>query len=385
MHGRGNKLKWSMLLTLILGVFMLGGTSAFADEPIELYTPFTNLSVTPGQSVNYLVEVINQTDHIQKVGLAVEGLPADWKYELKSSSWNVQEISIKGKETGSVNITLDVPLAVDKGTYHFRVVSDKGQPLPITIQVTEQGTFQTEFTTKQANLEGATDSNFTYTTQLKNRTAEKQTYALNSGAPRGWDIQFKVGGNNVSSVVIEAGASESVIVSVTPATTVTADSYKIPIEAVSGSTTAQLELEAVIKGSYKLELTTPTGLISSDITAGDEKNIDLLVRNIGTSDLTDIELTASTPVDWEVTFDNKDITELKAGESKTIVATMKASGKAIAGDYVVSMNAKSPEATSSSQFRVAVKTSVLWGWLGILIIAAVFGAIYYLFRKYGRR
>jgi uncharacterized membrane protein len=382
---RGNKMKWSFLLTLILGVFMLGGSSAFAAEPIELYTPFTNLSVTPGQSVNYSVEIMNNTDQIQKVGLEVQGLPSDWTYELKSGSWSIHELSIKANESGEASISLEVPLAVDKGIYQFQLISNKGQTLPITLNVTEQGTFKTEFTTDQPNLEGATDTSFTYTTQLKNKTAEKQTYALNSAAPRGWDVQFKAGGSNVSSVVIEPGASESITVSVTPATTVTADTFKIPIEAVSGSTKAQLELEAAIKGSYKLELTTPTGLISTDVTAGDEKKVDLLLKNLGTSDLTDIALTAATPVDWEVTFDNKEITSLKAGESKTITATIKASGKAIAGDYVVSMNASAPEASSSSEFRVAVKTSVLWGWLGILIIAAVFGAIYFLFRKYGRR
>jgi uncharacterized membrane protein len=382
---RASQVKWGLLVTLILGVIIPGGASTIAAEPVELYTPYTNLSLTPGQSVHYSLDIINNTDTIQKVGLQVQGLPDGWQYELQSGSWNIQELSIKSNDTGSANLTVEVPLAVNKGSYPFRLVSDQGASLHMTIHVTEQGTFKTEWTTDQPNLEGSNTSSFTFTTQLRNKTAEKQTYALRHGAPRGWDVQFTVGGSNVSSVVIEPGASESVTVNVTPATTVTAETYPIPIEAASGSTNAQLELEAVITGSYELQLTTPTGLISTDVTAGNEKKVELLVNNTGTSDITDITLNASTPVDWEVTFDSKEISALKAGESKSIIATIKASEKSIAGDYLVSMQAGAPEASSSTEFRVAVKASVLWGWLGILIIAAVFGGIYYLFRKYGRR
>lgn len=52
-----------------------------------------------------------------------------------------------------------------------------------------------------------------------------------------------------------------------------------------------------------MELTTPRGLLSSDITAGETKRIDLVVKNTGSAELKDIELSASKPVDWEVTFE----------------------------------------------------------------------------------
>jgi uncharacterized membrane protein len=68
-----------------------------------------------------------------------------------------------------------------------------------------------------------------------------------------------------------------------------------------------------------------------------------------------------------------------------VTATIKADKNAIAGDYVVSMTAKTAEKSSDATLRMTVKTSVLWGWIGILIIIAVIGGVYYLFRKYGRR
>jgi uncharacterized membrane protein len=49
------------------------------------------------------------------------------------------------------------------------------------------------------------------------------------------------------------------------------------------------------------------------------------------------------------------------------------------------MEARTPEVNSAAEFRIAVKTPIIWGWLGILIIIAACGGVYYLFRKYGRR
>ncbi|HHX76954.1 MAG TPA: hypothetical protein GX697_01185, partial [Firmicutes bacterium] len=73
------------------------------------------------------------------------------------------------------------------------------------------------------------------------------------------------------------------------------------------------------------------------------------------------------------------------GETAKVKAYIKPSDKAIAGDYVVNISASTPEAYSSADFRVTVKTSALWGWIGVLIIALVGAGIYYLFRRFGRQ
>lgn len=90
-------------------------------------------------------------------------------------------------------------------------------------------------------------------------------------------------------------------------------------------------------------------------------------------------------MDWEVTFNPKTIESLAAGQSTTVEAKITASDKAIAGDYVTSLKASAAEASSNAQFRIAVKGSMLWGWIGVLVILAILGGIYYLIRTYGRR
>lgn len=379
------KKKWMVLLVImLLGVLGWSGTAA-AAEPIELYTPLTQLAASPGQSISYSVEVINNTGNIQAIGIRVADLPAEWETELKSGGYLVSEIAVKPGDSEMLSLSVDVPLAVDKGTYRFRLVTDQGAVLPLSINVTEAGTFRTELTTDQPNLEGASDAKFTYTIKLANKTADQQTYALRHLAPAGWDVSFMQSGRNVSSVVVEPNATSNITVNVTPAISVEAGTYTIPIEAASASTGDSLELEAVITGTYKLELTTDNDLLSADITAGDERTVNLVLRNTGSSDLQNIKLTSTRPSNWEVTFEQADNIAIPAGESKTITATIKASNKAIAGDYVVGLRAASSEVEQSISMRMSVKTPVLWGWLGIAIVAAVALAIIYLFRKYGRR
>jgi uncharacterized membrane protein len=375
----------SCLLTLILGIAAAGSGSSWAAESLSLYTPYTNISVTPGESINYSVDVINNSGQIQDAELHVEGLPAKWEAKITADGWSVQQVSVKPNSVQSISLQVDVPLEVNKGAYRFQLVAKGKASLPLTVNVSEQGTFKTELTTDQPNMEGHAGSTFNYKATLRNRTAEKQLYSLAAEAGQGWDVQFKVDGKNVTSVSVEPNATKDIDIEINPPEKVKSGSYKIPVKAATSSTSSTLELEVVITGSYDVELGTPTGLLSTEVTAGGTRTLQLKITNTGSADLHDIELSSSAPVNWEVTFEPKKITKLEAGKSTEVTATIKADDKAIAGDYVVSMTATAPEASSEAQFRVAVKTSLLWGWLGVLIILAVIGGVYYLFRTYGRR
>ncbi|MFB4330805.1 NEW3 domain-containing protein [Paenibacillus sp. CR_12] len=376
----------SLMLLFILGACLYGGgNTALAAGEITLYTPYTSISVPPGEVINYPLEVKNNTNSVITVPLQINSLPSGWSTKLNGGGWQLKEVSVKPGESESVTLEVTVPLKVDKGSYRFQLTAGSMASLQLTVDITEKGTYQTELTTDQANLEGHADSTFTFTVNLQNRTANKQNYALSADAQAGWDVTFTSGGKQVSSVEIEAGASQSITVDVKPPAEVTEGSFSIPIRASNSSTSSELALEAVITGSYGLELTTPSGLLSTNVNAGGSKTIELLVKNTGTAPLSDINLSADTPVDWEVSFNPKTIENLPAGKSTTVEAKLTSSDKAIAGDYVTSLKAAAAEASSDAQFRVAVKGSMLWGWIGVLVILAILGGIYVLIRKYGRR
>jgi uncharacterized membrane protein len=374
----------SMLLSLAGIILPISHVTA-KDSSVTLYTPYTKIFVPPGQSIDYSIDVINNTEAVKNFSITTSGIPNGWKYDLKSGSWAIGEISVLPGEKKNISLHIEVPLKINKGTYRFNVIAAGWATLPLAVVVSEQGTLETELTTKQPNMQGNTNATFTFNADLKNRTDDKQLYALQANMPRGWNISFRSAGRQVSSVQVEPNRSESITIEVDPPDAVTAGSYKIPVTAITNTTSASVELEVVITGSYGVELTTPTGLLSANVTAGDEKKIELQIRNTGSAELSNIKLSSNAPVNWEVTFDPKQVDKLEAGNNATVYATIKSDKKAIAGDYVTNIEAKTLEAASKISFRVSVKTSMLYGWIGVFIIAVALGGVYYLFREYGRR
>lgn len=385
-------IKKSLITALIflLAWTTIGGvTPSHAAGGLSLFTPYTGISVTPGESIDYMVDLNNNTNSIQNVSFDLKDIPKKWDYEIKSGSWAVQKLSVKPGKKQQFTLTVNVPLKVEKGDYSFTLVS-KGSDgldssLPLTVTVSEKGTFQTELDVDQPNMQGHADADFSYTATLSNKTADKQRYALSADAPKGWDTEFKADGKTVTSVEIKPNESKDINITLNPPEKVKADTYQARIKASNGSTSAKNVIEAAITGTYDMDLTTPSGKLSTNITAGKSKTVELKVVNKGSAPLEDVSLTSTAPPDWDVTFDSKSINKLAPGKSMNVKATITASDDAIAGDYVTKVSASSGQVNSDAELRVSVKTSMLWGWVGVLIIIAVLAGIYYLFRKYGRR
>ena len=251
--------------------------------------------------------------------------------------------------------------------------------------VSTAGTSESSLTSEQKNMEGTSKSSFSFKAVLKNQTPNDQQYALMADAPRGWTVAIKPNFQQATSTEVEASGTKNITYDVKAPASVKAGTYKIPVRAVAGSTTATLEFEVVITGTYEMEFGTPNGLVSTRMTAGGEKKVELQVTNTGSADLENITLAASKPKSWEVTFNPTKVEKLAPGSSETVYATITADKKAIPGDYVTTISAKTPEVNSLVSFRVSVKTPILMGWLGILIIVLAIGGIYYLFKKFGRR
>ncbi len=350
----------------------------------ELYTTNTKISIPPGESINYKIDVKNLSNKIQSCDLRVTGIPSDWDYSLKSDNYTIKQISLRPGATGKISLKIKAPLKVNKGNY--KITIDAGEAsLPLIVNISKQGTFKTEFTATQANMEGHSKSAFTFNTNLKNATDETQLYSLKSKAPKGWQVSFKPNRKQATSVEIDPNDEAKITVDITPPQNAVKGTYKIPVMAVNSQSSSELELEVVITGTYELELSSHRGLVSTKITAGGERNLELLVKNTGTVTLDDIQMKASKPAGWETTFSPTSIENLGPGQETHVDIKLKADKKAIAGDYMTHFIAQVPETSSKIDYRVMVKTPALWGWIGILIILAAIGIIIYLFRKYGRR
>ncbi|WP_380906816.1 COG1470 family protein [Sphingobacterium chuzhouense] len=363
---------------------ILASNVAFAQN-LQLYTTYPKISVSPGEVIDYNVELINNSSVTRNGRISLQNLPKNWDYEMKSGNYSAEEISVLPKERKSLNLKVIVPSKIEKGQYRFQLVAQGESSLPLTVDVTTDGKSSSEFNSPQTNMEGSAKSTFTFNASLLNRSSEAQVYRLGANLQPGWGATFKVDGKQVSSVNIEGNQRKDILVEILPPESVKKGKYTIPLFAQSPLNQSDLSLEVVITGSYGLQLTTPEGLLSTTATANRDKSIQFLVKNTGSSDLSQINLNASAPSQWEAHFEPSRISTLKAGESQTVTAIIKPAKKAIAGDYQITLDAKNNETSDSVKFRVTVETSLLWGWVGILIIAIAVALVYFLIRKYGRR
>lgn len=241
------------------------------------------------------------------------------------------------------------------------------------------------FTARLMNLENAANTTFTYNAQLRNAAPVPRIFELSGTVPEGWNLSFKVEGMQVTSINIDSGRTQSIQVEITPAQETKPGKYKVPVVAVTGMDSSKLNLEAVVKGTYGVQLTTPTGRLSDDVTEGSHKEIHLVAKNTGTIALDNLSLSAQTPNGWEATFTPATITQLAPGKEVDVTANLHVPDKTIAGDYVTNFTVRNTNANATAAFRMTVKTSALAGWIGILVILLALGAVYYLIRKYGRR
>ncbi|WP_245576561.1 NEW3 domain-containing protein [Flexithrix dorotheae] len=241
------------------------------------------------------------------------------------------------------------------------------------------------FTSRLINIEAPVNETFRFQSTLQNGSDKAQVYELKANAPQGWRVAFKVQGSRVTSIKIDPDKKESINIEINAAYGAQPSKYKIPVYATSENENLQLDLEAVVKGSYEIELTTPTGLLSGKITEGEQKKIRLEVKNKGTLALEDITLSSQTPSKWEATFSPAEIQQLEPGKTTEIIATMKVPDKTLAGDYISKFTAKNTASTSTATYRMTVKTSVLAGWVGMAVILLAIGTVVFLIRKFGRR
>ncbi len=354
-----------------------------AAGALELYTPYTEQDAAPGDSISYSIELINSGSETSKAGIQFAG-GSGWDYELTAGGRNVRQIAVRAGESQTLNLRLEVPLEIEKGEYSFTVRAGDAS-LPLKVHVTEKGIFSSSLNVEQANIEGHSGSSFTFSAELRNQTAEEQTYALAAQPEAGWEVRFKSGGNSVTSVTIDPNSSQTLSVEAIPPDGVQAGTYSIPIAAMNNNTQAEAKLEAVITGTYGIELTTADERLNATVRAGSSTTMELIVKNSGTAKLEDVSLSAQTPSGWEVTFEPKTISSIEPGQTAAVQAIVASSEKSLPGDYALNLSAQTAQKSASAAIRVAVKSSVLWGWIGVLIIAAVIGGVYVLFRRYGRR
>ena len=106
-------------------------------------------------------------------------------------------------------------------------------------------------------------------------------------------------------------------------------------------------------------------------TAGSASDLTLTLTNSGTADIEGAAMTrdARRPAGRSTSIRRR--VTVPAGKTVKVVAHVTPSSDAIAGDYVATFKATAPVANAMADIRVTIQTSLLWGIVGIGLIALV--------------
>lgn len=346
-----------------------------------LYSPYTKIVVSPGASINYSVDLINNGHEIRTENIALGGLPSSWKYDIKSGGWNIEQMAVLPDEKKNFTLTVNVPLKINKGSYKFHLsAGEAGCRSPSWSP--NRGLTRANSRPISPTCRAIPNRISPSAPHSATRPPTRQLYALMADAPRGWNVVFKPNYKQATSAQVDANASQNISVEVTPAANAEAGTYKIPVRAVTNSTSAELTLEVAITGTFQMEVTTPKGLLSADITAGDTRRIDLEVVNTGSSELKDIQLSSRKPAGVG--------TLVRAVEDRVAEGRGCGQRHGRAQGFAESppgrLRGRDGCQDPRGDCRCAVPDfgegrPLFWGWVGVLVILAAVGGVYCLFRQ----
>lgn len=380
--------RWLSFVAALGLIALTVAPSTIAAEPLSLTTPYPAISVSPGATANFTISV--STGAAQRVALTVSGAPAGWTATIRGGGFAVDAVQTAAGTPAEVRLDVKIPETAAAGTTRLSVVASAGSlraTLPLDIRVGVDAGGDLSLVTDFANLRGPSSTRFTFNLTLNNDTAEDLTYAATPSGPAGWDVQATLTGQaQAASAIVKAGATSAISITVQPPQTVDAGTYPIKVDVAAGSRSASADLNVEITGTNSVSLTTPDQRLSTRGSAGETIEQQLVIQNTGTAPLDALTVTSTTPSDWSVTFEpSPNVDTIAAGAEATVTAKIVPSNDAIAGDYVVSFRAANDVANASREIRVTVETSPLFGAVGVALIVAVFGGLWYVFQRYGRR
>jgi uncharacterized membrane protein len=358
-------------------------------DGVQITTPYPAVAVSAGDTVSFDLTVTASGK--QRVDLAVTGTPQGWTATLRGGGFIIDGITTDSNNSPQIQLSVKVPEDASAGTYHVTVkataADGTSDSLPLDLRVGEGTGGSASFTTDFPAQQGTATDVFSFDLTLSNDTPKAITFSLAAAqTPPGWQVDVHPSGQQQATTVsVDPGATASVQVSVDPPDDTSAGQYEVDVVGVGGGQNATIPLTLDITGNFALTLQTTDQRLSTDAVAGKAKQLQLVVQNNGTAPITGISFSASPPQDWDVTFAPDKIDSLAPGDTMTVIASIKAPSNTVSGDYNLTISASSADANDSIDVRTTVKTSSLWGVLGILLIVAALGGLWYVFRRYGRR
>jgi uncharacterized membrane protein len=357
---------------------------------LYLMTDYPAVTVRPGTTSNIPLRLQNYGLAPDRYQLSVSGVPSGWTATILGGGQPVAAAMPAPDKDVSLQLRLDVP-ANSKLDQQTLTVEAKGQgnqtSLPIQIALAKELPAKLTVKAQLPSLRGSPKSNFEYTLTIKNDSGRNLNVSFAAQAPENFETSFTeaYGSQELSSIPIDAGQSKDIKLKVRPPSTIDAGHFPVSVTVKAEDASAKVDLALDLVGQPQLQVAGRDGLLSARAVAAQQTSIPVVVTNSGSAPAENVTLSASSPTGWKVTFNPAGIDRLVPGKDSEVQALVTPSDKSLAGDYMVTVRANSRGESASSQFRVTVNTSTVWGMVGAGVIGVALLLMLGAVARFGRR
>jgi len=369
------------------------------EREIAIYTEYTGV-VIPSDKDEVSVDLIvaNRGKSDEDVGLNFTTVPEGWKARIKTYSFDITGVHAKSDSTKTVTLKLEPGKEIKPAKYDFAIQGQSADGLlrsvarfSVTVKEKEEGEEKksegVKITTSYPVLRGPTDAKFEFSIEVESKVEKDTVYNLSAQGPQNWEINFKPAYEDkyFSSLRLKANQSQSMAVEVKPFPWEKPGEYPIVVKVSAPEAKGEATLTVVLTGTQKLDVGTASGLISLEAVRGEQSRVSFYVKNSGSAALTNVSFLSIKPENWKVEFKPEKFDVIEPQELKEVELSVTPAEQALVGDYSVGVNVEAGRVTKPLEFRVTVKASTAWGWIGVGIIALVVVGLVFLFVRLGRR
>ena len=365
------------------------------ERLIIMAAEYPGVVVPVDEDVSMDLTFYNKGRSSEDVDVWIEKKAAGWKARIKTYKYTVTGAHVPSDDDKRLTFEAKPDKDVKPGKYEFLVKAQTRDGYfkmaqKIMVEVTEEEAAEdtgVELNTSYPVLRGPSDATLEFSLEVDSKLDKDAVFNLVVQGPKGWDINFKPAYEDkyISSLRIKANQSETVAIEVKPSLTAQEGEYPIKVIVSSSEAKGEAQLKVVLTGTYAFEVGTPTGLLSLNARQGKPANMSFYIKNTGSAINNDIKFVSFKPENWKVEFKPEKIAAIQPGEFEQVEAIITPNDEALVGDYSVNVKVDGEKDSKNMEFRVTVKASAAWGWIGIGIIVLVIGGLIGLFRSLGRR
>jgi len=382
-----------LIIALLMMTGLAGAASPAQDEGyrgIWISTPFPSFNATAGETVTLDLTVHNAGLPPQRVVLELQQLPKGWSAVFLGGGKRVQSVFVAPDDKASVKLRLETPNNMSARSQHLDVFAiGEGSRFRLPVELTFGQSLPPKLTLKPElpELRGSPTSDFEFKLAIRNDGGDDATVRVDAAPPKGFRVKIteQYGSQELTSLPLEVGKEKTVSLKITPPFGVKQGKYPVDVRAVSGKTETHARLTMEVSGEPQLDVKGLDERLSASAEAGVETPIEIVVSNRGSAPVHNVKFDTTAPSGWKVKFEPERIDGLAPDATRSIKALVEPSKKAIAGDYMLTVRAEGDGMSKSSDFRVTVQTSTLWGVAGVLVIAAALVVLVAAMLRYGRR